>query len=233
MKHTILVVEDERKLNTMIADYLKALEYEVVSAYNGIDAVKLFRDHGPDLVVLDLMLPGIDGIDVIRKIRESSSTPIIMLTARAEETDKLMGLDSGADDYMTKPFSMKELAARIRAVLRRVEDHGRAPGREGSVLSLGPLVLDLSKRSVTKRGEVLKLTSLQFDILKYFMEQPGRVITRVDILEEIQEYGSEGYERTVDVHIKNIRKIIEDNPGEPEFILTVWGVGYKLAEEVE
>ncbi len=233
MKHTILVVEDERKLNTMIADYLKALEYGVVSAYNGIDAVKLFREHGPDLVVLDLMLPGIDGIDVIRKIRESSSTPIIMLTARAEETDKLMGLDSGADDYMTKPFSMKELAARIRAVLRRVEDRGRAPGREGSVLSLGHLVMDVSKRSVTKRGEVLKLTSLQFDILKYFMEQPGRVITRGDILEEIQEYGSEGYERTVDVHIKNIRKIIEDNPGEPEFILTVWGVGYKLAEEVE
>ena len=233
MTNTILVVEDERKLNTMIADYLKALEYEVVSAYNGIDAVKLFREHGPDLVVLDLMLPGIDGIDVTRKIRETASTPIIMLTARAEEMDKLMGLDSGADDYMTKPFSMKELAARIRAVLRRTTNQGRAPGQEEPVLSLGPISMDVLKRSVKKRGEELKLTSVQFDILKYFLERPGRVITRGDILEEIQEYGFEGYERTVDVHIKNIRKNIEDNPGEPEFILTVWGVGYKLAEEVE
>ena len=233
MTYTILVVEDERKLNTMIADYLKALEYEVVSAYNGIDAVKLFREHGPDLVVLDLMLPGIDGIDVTRKIRESSSTPIIMLTARAEETDKLMGLDSGADDYMTKPFSMKELAARIRAVLRRTASQGRAPGQEEQVLSLGLIIMDVLKRSVKKRGEELKLTSVQFDILKYFLERPGRVITRGDILEEIQEYGFEGYERTVDVHIKNIRKNIEDNPGKPEFILTVWGVGYKLAEGVE
>jgi two-component system OmpR family response regulator len=225
------IIEDEKKLNTMICDYLKARDYDVVSSYDGVGAMKTYREEKPDIVILDFMLPGLDGIDILRKIRETDDTPVIMLTARAEESDKLMGLDTGADDYMTKPFSMKELAARIRALLRRsVKGLEGAGSRAGEVIVHGGLTMDESKRLVEKEGRELKLTSVQFDILKLFLQNPGRVFTRLELLEAFQDVGYEGYERTIDVHIKNIRKEVEDDPSHPVHIVTVWGVGYKWAE---
>ena len=226
----ILVVEDEKKINAMISDYLTALDYEVSSAFDGISALRIYRDFSPDLIVLDLMLPGIDGLDITRKIREEAGTPIIMLTARAEESDKLIGLELGADDYLTKPFSMKELAARIRAVLRRTRGSAVTSGN-APVSHIG-ILLDPEKRLVIRDGRQIPLTSVQFDILSLMIRYPGRVFTRMDILNAIQEIGFEGYERTIDVHIKNIRKALEPEPSSPVYILTVWGVGYKIAEEL-
>lgn len=227
----IQIIEDEKKLNLMISDYLQALEYEVISSFDGISGIKNYREEDPDLIVLDFMLPGIDGLDVLRKVREIDDTPVIMLTARAEETDKLAGLDTGADDYMTKPFSMKELAARIRALLRRTGGNRRKSSRdEGLTVTHGSLFLDESKRLVRKEGAEVKLTSVQFDMLKLFLTNPGRVFTRMELLETFQDVSFEGYERTIDVHIKNIRKAVEDDPSRPVYILTVWGVGYKCAE---
>ena len=232
MRVKVHIIEDEKKLNTMISDYLTALEYTVISSYDGVGAIGRYREEKPDIVILDIMLPGLDGIDFLRKIRETDDTPVIMLTARAEESDKLMGLDTGADDYMTKPFSMKELEARIRALLRR-SGRGGAQGRGNgpALIVRGGLTMDQSKRLVEKGGRELKLTTAQFDILKHFLNNPGRVFTRLELLEAFQEGGYEGYERTIDVHIKNIRKAIEDDPSHPVSIVTVWGVGYKWAEQ--
>ena len=227
----ILVVDDEAKILKMIIDYLEAVGFEATGAGDGISALKLFREEKFDLIILDFMMPGIDGIDVIRRIRETSGIPIIMLTARAEENDKLMGLEIGADDYMVKPFSMKELAARIRAVLRRA-------GRDGTLNKTGlksikyrDLEMDITKRSLRKDGKSIDLTMVQFELLKSMLQSPGRVFTRSDLLSVLQDASYESYERTIDVHIKNIRKAIETVPSEPSYILTVWGVGYKLAEE--
>jgi DNA-binding response OmpR family regulator len=201
--------------------------FEVEEAANGLKAIELLESFKPHLVVLDVMMPGLDGFDVVRRIREESDTPVILLTARAAEQDKLIGLELGADDYMTKPFSMKELAARIRAVLRR--SSGSALGDAG-ISRLGPIVLDREKRTVLRDGRKVELTGAQFDILARMMEYPGKVFTRMQLLESVQDHAFEGYERTIDVHIKNIRKAIETDPSQPVLILTVWGVGYKLAE---
>jgi len=227
----IQIIEDEKKLNTMISDYLRALEYDVFSSYDGVSGIKHYREETPDLLVLDVMLPGLDGFDILRKIRETDDTPVIMLTARAEEPDKLTGLDTGADDYMTKPFSMKELAARIRALLRRTEGRKTNLQTAGNLtVTHGSLFLDDLKRLVLKDGKEVKLTSVQFDMLKLFLTHPGRVFTRMELLESFQDVSFEGYERTIDVHIKNIRKAVEDDPSHPVYIVTVWGVGYKCAE---
>lgn len=222
----ILVVEDEKKINDLVRDYLVSLGFEVVQAFDGPSALVLAADQGPDLVVLDLMIPGLDGVEVARRLRRSQSVPIIMLTARDAEADKLLGLEVGADDYMTKPFSVRELSARIRAVLRRT---GRT-GAEPRVLSHGGLVLDPVRRSVTKAGRPVCLTSAQFEILRVLLGQPGRVFTRQELVEAVSGSAYEGYERTVDVQVKNIRKQIEENPGEPRLLVTVWRVGYKLEE---
>jgi DNA-binding response OmpR family regulator len=182
------IVEDEKKLNTMIADYLNALEYTVISSYDGVGAIRMYREENPDIVILDFMLPGLDGIDFLRKIRETDDTPVIMLTARAEESDKLIGLDTGADDYMTKPFSMKELEARIRALLRRTgKGRDRAGKKDTQIIAYGGLKMDESKRLVEKDGRQLKLTSAQFDILNLFLKNPGRVFSRLELLEAFQE----------------------------------------------
>jgi two-component system OmpR family response regulator len=225
--YRILIADDEKKISEMIRDYLQAVGFEVEEAANGLKAIELLESFKPHLVVLDVMMPGLDGFDVVRRIREESDTPIILLTARAAEQDKLIGLELGADDYMTKPFSMKELAARIRAVLRR--SSGSALGDAG-ISRLGPIVLDREKRTVLRDGRKVELTGAQFDILARMMEYPGKVFTRMQLLESVQDHAFEGYERTIDVHIKNIRKAIETDPAQPVFILTVWGVGYKLAE---
>ncbi len=226
----ILVVDDEPKISKMIADYLKATGFDVESAENGIQALSRLEEASPDLMVLDVMMPGIDGFDVVRRIREISTLPVILLTARAAENDKLVGLELGADDYLTKPFSMKELAARIRAVLRRSKGFSREAAASTQVLKSVDIVLDLEKRTVHRGGQPVQLTGVQFDILAHLMENPGRVFTRMQLLESVQDHAFEGYERTIDVHIKNIRKALEPNPSRPVYVLTVWGVGYKLAE---
>lgn len=225
----ILVVEDERKLNDVIRDYLASLGFEAVQRFNGLDAVEYCRSEKPDLVVLDLMLPGLDGIEAARRIREKGGVPIIMLTARDSEADKLLGLEVGADDYITKPFSVRELGARIRAVLRRCGNAAQDGGCEETISHLG-IVLDPAKRRATKDGLPVDLTSAQFELLLLLLRNPGRVYKRGEIIERISGYAYEGYERTVDVHVKNLRKAIEDDPADPKILLTVWGVGYKARE---
>ena len=227
----ILVVDDEVKILKMVSDYLEAVGFEVTGATDGITALKTFREFDFDLIVLDFMMPGIDGIDVIRRIREESAIPIVMLTARAEENDKLMGLEIGADDYIVKPFSMKELAARIRAVLRRAGKGGELNINSAEIIKYSNLEMNTVKRSLTRDGEAIDLTMVQFELLKALLLSPGRVFTRADLLGVLQEASYESYERTIDVHIKNIRKVVEPVPSEPKYILTVWGVGYKLAED--
>ena len=225
----ILVVEDERKLNNMITDYLEAVGFETSAAYDGLSALKMIKENPPEFVILDIMLPGVDGMDVLRRIRETLDIPVIMLTARSEEADKLMGLELGADDYMTKPFSLKELSARIRAVERRYA-HGGPGFRKEESLTHGDLKLDQEKRVLTRDGQKIPVTSVQFDLMAAFLRNPGRVFTRMDLLNVFQDDAYEGYERTIDVHIKNIRKALERDPSHPEYIQTVWRVGYKLAE---
>ncbi len=229
---TILVAEDETGINEMICDYLSALGFTTLSAFNGIDALKIFRGDKPDLVLLDIMMPRLDGTEVLREIRRESDVPILMVTARSGEGDTVLGLELGADDYIAKPFSMKELAARIRTVLRRSRSVLSAAEAENQTdpLIQGALVLDRIKRSVTVRDKAVDLTAAQFDILEKMMHSPGRVFTRMDLLKAFQEDPYEGYERSIDVHIKNIRKLIELDPAHPEYILTVWGVGYKMQD---
>ncbi|RKX84370.1 MAG: DNA-binding response regulator [Spirochaetes bacterium] len=227
----ILVVDDEVKILKMVSDYLEAVGFEVTGASDGITGLKTFRESNFDLIVLDFMMPGIDGIDVIRRIREESAIPIVMLTARAEENDKLMGLEIGADDYIVKPFSMKELAARIRAVLRRAGKGGELNINSAEIIKYSNLEMNTVKRSLTRDGVAIDLTMVQFELLKALLLSPGRVFTRSDLLGVLQEASYESYERTIDVHIKNIRKVVEPVPSEPQYIMTVWGVGYKLAEE--
>ncbi len=227
----ILVVDDEAKILKMVSDYLEAVGFEVTGAPDGITALKKYREFDFDLIVLDFMMPGLDGIDVIRRIREESSIPIVMLTARAEENDKLMGLEIGADDYIVKPFSMKELAARIRAVLRRAGKGGELNINSAEIIKYSNLEMNTVKRSLTRGGVAIDLTMVQFELLKSLLLSPGRVFTRSDLLGVLQEASYESYERTIDVHIKNIRKAIEPVPSEPKYILTVWGVGYKLSED--
>ncbi len=226
----ILVVDDETKILKMVSDYLEAVGFEVTGATDGITALKKYREIDFDLIVLDFMMPGIDGIDVIRRIREESAIPIIMLTARAEENDKLMGLEIGADDYIVKPFSMKELAARIRAVLRRAGKGGDLNSNSAKIIKYSNLEMNTVKRTLTRDGAAIDLTMVQFELFKALLLSPGRVFTRGDLLGVLQEASYESYERTIDVHIKNIRKAVEPVPSDPQYILTVWGVGYKLAE---
>lgn len=234
MEKKILVVDDEEKIRKMICDYLNAIGFETVTAVDGVDAVSQFVSEQPDLVVLDIMMPGIDGIDCTRRIRERSHVPIILLTAKAEEADKLMGLEMGADDYIVKPFSLKELAARIRSLLRRVgfSEPVTKEDEEVKKITIKDIAVDIEKMVVYRGSERINLTSVQFTILKFLIENPGRVFTRIQILNSFQEDVFEGYERTIDVHIKNIRKALEVNPSKPCYIETVWGVGYRFAEEI-
>jgi len=230
MAQTILVVEDEDSMRGMIMDYLTAIGYDVAGAADGLAAIKQFMSKPPDLVLLDIMLPGMDGYEVVRKIRQKSLVPIILLTARAEEADKLIGLELGADDYLTKPFSIRELAARIRALFRRVGLAGIASAAS-EVLHYGPFVLDHAKRQLTLSGRELPLTAVQFEIVSRMLRQPGRVFTRAELLDTVAEgINSEAYERTIDAHIKNIRKAIEPDPAEPRYIITLRNAGYKFAE---
>ena len=223
----ILVVDDDHEIVRLVRAYLEKANYSVLTAYDGIEALRLARQSDPDLIILDLMLPGMDGIDVCRAIRQDSDVPIIMLTARVEETDRIIGLELGADDYVTKPFSPREVVARVRAVLRRTD-----PPRDSvaEIIEAGDLRLDVGKHSVSLGQQPVEVTPSEFEILRALMSSPGRVYTREQLLEAAQGVAYEGYERTVDTHIKNLRRKIEDNPRRPTRILTVHGIGYKLQE---
>ena len=219
----ILIVDDEKQIVEIVKAYLEREGFRTVAAYDGKTAIALARTEHPALIVLDLMLPEISGWDVCRTLRGESDVPIIMLTARDDTTDKIVGLELGADDYVSKPFDPKELVSRVRAVLRR---YSGQPKR--SLLNLGELIIDLEKRQVW-RGEVeIQLTALEFDLFRVMAENPGRVYSRLQLLDKVQDQAYEGYERTIDSHIKNLRKKIEPDSEHPRYIITVYGVGYKV-----
>ncbi|MGY4706982.1 response regulator [Candidatus Bipolaricaulota sp. J31] len=220
---TILLVEDEREIARMVQAYLMREGYRVEVAFDGEEGWRLYRDLEPDLIILDLMLPKLHGLELARRIRRESDVPIIMLTALSEEADRVAGLELGADDYVTKPFSLRELAARVRAVLRRAEGL-----REPEKLAYGPLEIDLAAREVKLDGKPVDLTPIEFDLLAHLARHPGKVFTRRELLAAVQERSYASFPRTIDSHIKNLRHKIERDPKNPEFILTVHGVGYKF-----
>jgi len=221
----ILVVDDDVKTVQLVKLYLDRDGYRVLTAYDGIEALRLAREGHPDLIVLDLMLPGIDGLEICRTLRNESDVPIIMLTARVTDQDKLAGLDLGADDYVTKPFSPRELAARVRTVLRRL------PGERGpSEIEYGDLTINFLKHEASLSGRVLNLTEVEFKLLGMFVREPGRVFSRAQLIEKALGYDFDGFDRTIDVHILHLRRKVESDPQKPRYIMTVYGAGYKLSE---
>jgi|SRR5436309_3032082 len=226
---TILVVDDEPRIADLARDYLEHAGFAVRTAGTGEAALDIVRRDRPDLVVLDLGLPGVDGLDVTRAIRRDSSLPLIMLTARDDELDKLLGLELGADDYVTKPFSPRELVARVRAVLRRVD---AGPDRAvAEVIRAGDLTLDLPRMRTELAGRSIDLTPTEFALLAALARQPGRIFTRSQLLDAVHGVAFESYERAIDTHIKNIRRKLEPDPRRPVHVLTVYGVGYRFADE--
>jgi DNA-binding response OmpR family regulator len=221
----ILVVDDEMKIARLVKDYLSEAGFDVALASTGPAAVAAVRSDRPDLVVLDLGLPGMDGYDVTRAIRGGSAIPIIMLTARSEETDRIVGLELGADDYVVKPFSPRELVARVKAVLRRT---GGEVATE--TIRAGDLMISLPHRTVERHGERIELTASEFELIRALASSPGRVFTRGQLLDSIRGVSFESYERAIDAHIKNLRKKLEPDPRHPVYVLTVYGVGYKFSD---
>jgi DNA-binding response OmpR family regulator len=227
-KYKILVVDDDRNIVDLVRLYLERDGYQVLVAYDGLEALKLARQRRPDLIVLDLLLPEVEGLDVCRILQAESKVPIIMLTAKTTEEDKLIGLELGADDYVTKPFSPRELVARVRAVLRRV---GQEAPEGPTEMHFADLVIDRRSHEVRVRGEVVDLTPTEFRLLEVLAEEPGRAFTRLELLDRVFGYDFVGFERTVDVHVKNLRKKIELDPKQPTYVQTVYGVGYKFSED--
>jgi two-component system alkaline phosphatase synthesis response regulator PhoP len=228
MNELILVVDDEPKIVKQARDYLERSGYRVLEASDGKTALAQARHERPDLVVLDLNLPGMDGLDVCRALRRESDVPIIMLTARVDETDRLIGLELGADDYITKPFSPRELVARVRAVLRRVRGGVRQPG----LIRAGDLEIDLHGYRVSRGGETIHLTRSEFNLLAILAQHPGQTFSRAQLLDRVHGVAYEGFDRSIDAHIKNLRRKLEPDPTEPRYVLTVYGIGYKFADEV-
>ena len=221
----VLVVDDDLKTVELVKLYLNRDGYKVLAAYDGVEALRLARESRPDLIVLDLMLPGMDGLEVCRTLRDESDVPIIMLTARTTDEDKLTGLGLGADDYVTKPFSPRELAARVRTVLRRL------PGERGPAeIKRGELVLNFLKQEATLAGRPLNLTPVEFKLLGVFIKEPGRVFSRAELVERALGYDYKGFDRTIDVHILNLRRKLETDPSHPRYLKTVYGAGYKFQE---
>jgi DNA-binding response OmpR family regulator len=224
---TVLVVDDEPQIVAIVRDYLEHAGFAVLAAADGSEALRSVRTGGPDLVILDLGLPGLDGLDVLRSLRREGALPVIVLTARGEESDKLVGLELGADDYLTKPFSPKELVARVRAVLRRAE----AAVAQSDVIRVGEeVVLDLPRMEARISGRRVELTPTEFQLLTALARQPGRVFTRAQLLDTIHGVAFESYERAIDAHVKNLRRKIEPDPRSPRYLLTVFGVGYRFAD---
>lgn len=241
MNETVLVVDDEPKIVKQAQDYLERSGFRVVTARDGKTALAQARHERPDLIVLDLNLPGpvlsanqgfgaegMDGLDVCRALRRESDVPIIMLTARVDETDRLIGLELGADDYITKPFSPRELVARVRAVLRRVRGGVHQPG----LVRAGDLEIGLQGHRVTRAGELINLTRSEFNLLAVLAQHPGQTFTRAQLLDRLHGVAYDGYDRSIDAHVKNLRRKLEPDPSEPRYVLTVYGVGYKFTDEV-
>ena len=227
MIETILVVDDEPKIVKQARDYLERSRFRVVAAADGKTALAMARREQPDLIVLDLNLPEMDGLEVCRALRRESDVPIIMLTARVEETDRLIGLELGADDYITKPFSPRELVARVRAVLRRVRGGVYQPG----LIRSGDLEIDLLGHRVTRAGEPIRLTRTEFTLLATLAQHPGQTFTRAQLLDRLHGIAYDGYDRSIDAHIKNLRRKLEANPAEPRYVLTVYAIGYRFTDE--
>jgi len=223
----VLIVDDEPKIVALARDYLERAGFAVATAYDGKTALASARGDRPDLVVLDLGLPELDGLDVARTLRAESPVPLVMLTGRTEESDKLVGLETGADDYVTKPFSPKELVARVRAVLRRSE----RPVAASDIVSAGAVTLDIPRMRVTVDERVIELTPTEFQLLATLARDPGRVFTRSQLLDAVHGIAFESYERAIDAHVKNIRRKLEPDPAHPRYLLTVYGVGYRFAEQ--
>lgn len=224
---TILIVEDETELARVLRSYLEQAGFTVLTAGRGDTGLSTWEHKRPDLVILDLNLPGIDGLDVAREIRRKAETPILMLTARVEEADQLVGLEIGADDYIAKPFSPRIVVARVRALLRRASSAPTQP----KILRVADLEIDLEAHTVNLAGELVELTPTEFNLLATMAEQPGRAFSRLQLLEASQGMAYEGYERTIDAHIKNLRAKIEPHPKTPRYIETVFGVGYRFARQ--
>ncbi len=229
MNETILVVDDEPKIVQLARDYLEKSGFKVLTSGDGQQALAITRQEHPDLIVLDLMLPGMDGLDVCRAIRRESDVPIIMLTARAEETDQLIGLELGADDYITKPFSPRALVARVRALLRRAG--GNLLQQE--TIRIGDLELDLRRKQLSLKGEIIHLTRSEFLLLETLVKHPGQPLSREQLLEKLHGVVFDGVDRSVDSHIKNLRRKIEPDPADPIYIQTVYGFGYKFQGDIE
>jgi len=224
---SVLIVDDEPKIQRIARDYFESAGFAVAAVADGQAALAAAKADPPDLIVLDLGLPGMDGLDVCRQLRKTSNVPILMLTARDEESDKLVGLELGADDYITKPFSPKELVARARAVLRRAE-MAEAPRQ---LLRAGQIEMDLARMRTTVNGRHVTLTATEFDLLATLLRQPGRVFTRAQLLDAIHGVAIESYERAIDAHIKNLRRKLEPDPRQPRYIQTIYGVGYRFSDE--
>ena len=228
----ILVVDDEKLLVKGIKFNLENEGYDVNVCYDGATAVQMAAQGGYDLIILDLMMPGLDGLEACQRIRQTSTVPIIMLTAKSEDADKLLGFESGADDYITKPFNILELKARIRALLRRAGIAAAQPGAQSSahILEHGGVTLDTEKRTAYKHGGSIDLTAREFDLAELFLRSPGRVFSRDSLLDLVWGYDYQGDARTVDVHVRRLREKVERNSASPELIITKWGVGYYFAE---
>lgn len=229
MSKTIMIVDDDRGIVRLVSEYLTEKDYRVVTARNGREALFVARDEKPDLILLDIMMPELDGYEFVRLFRKERETPIILLTAKLEESDKVIGLELGADDYVTKPFGMAELVARIRAVLRRANKDSA----ESEVLRIGEVVLDKTAHLVTVQDHPITLTRSEFDLLAALMAMPERAFSRMDLLERLKGDSLEGTERSIDVHIRNLRAKLEPDPARPQYILTVFGVGYRFANDWE
>jgi DNA-binding response OmpR family regulator len=223
----VLIVDDEPRIVDGVRKYLEQAGFEVLAAYDGPTGLSMARTAAPDLVILDLMLPGLDGLDVCRELRRGSDVPIIMLTARVEETDKLIGLEIGADDYVTKPFSPRELVARARAVLRRAQAPPVSPATQ--TYRFGRVVFDIAAQHCIVEGEIVPLTPTEFSLLQVLVQHPGQVLSRMQLLEAAHLGVYDGVERTVDVHIHNLRHKLEQDPAHPQHILTAFGAGYRFS----
>lgn len=228
MAKKILVVDDKKEIRTLLKQYLSLEGFEITTASDGQEALFIARQEKPDLIILDLMMPNMGGYDFMRIYNREANTPIIVLTAKLEENDKVLGLELGADDYVTKPFSMRELTARVRAVLRRMENQGI----KENVLRAGNVTVDQSGRMVLVDGKPVDLTPTEFNLLATLIAAPGRTFSRLELLDRLQGTAYEGYERTIDVHIRNLRTKIEPDPSNPQFIQTVYGVGYRFGLQV-
>lgn len=226
---TILIVDDKMSAQRLVADYLTANNYRTVTASNGREALFVARHEKPDLVLLDIMMPEMDGFEFMRRFRKDNNVPVIMLTAKIDETDKVVGLELGADDYVTKPFGMAELLARVRANLRRATEQPISP----DILTVGDVILDKTTHAVSIDGTKINLTPSEFDLLSVFMSAPGQVFSRADLLERLKGNSFENVERTVDVHIRNLRAKMETDSSKPQYVLTVFGVGYRFNNDWE